>query len=156
MDDEDYHPNWLYKNLVEDELPWDKKSNLDLEKFFEKYTLHDSFWIGIFHHVAFDKTVTLAFQWDSVWIPDEVKEGSSTAAEWPFLFVQLEGVKEVTKANFDDLSGINRALGGAEIMTLENDSHLAIDDVYGGQTNIVFNGKQSILALNPDSTLLKV
>lgn len=67
MDDDDpWYPDWLYIKLIEDTLPWDKKSEHSLESFLKKYTLHDSYWVGAFHHVAFDKSVTLAFQWDSL------------------------------------------------------------------------------------------
>jgi len=156
LDDYQLYPDWLYKKLIEDDLPWDQKSPYDLEEFLSKYTLHDSSWVGIFHHVAFDRSVTLAFQWDSVWLPDEIKEGTSHVADWPYLFVQLEDVEEVSKANFVELGGINRSIGDAETMKLEGAIHLAIDDVYGGQVNVVFKGKHSILALNPDSSVLKI
>lgn len=156
MNDEQFYPDWLYRKLIEDDLPWDKRSEYCLEAFLKKYTLHDSFWVGLFHHVAFDRSVTLAFQWDSVWLPDEVKEGTSHVDDWPYLFVQIEEVYEVTKANFVDLNGINRAIGGAEVMEFEDATHLAIDDVYGGQVNIVFKGKHSIIALNPDGSVLKI
>jgi len=156
LDDDQFYPDWLYKKLIEDDLPWDKKSNHDLESFLGKYTLHDSFWVGVFHHVAFDKSVTLAFQWDSVWLPDEVKEGTSHVDDWPYLFIKIEDVTEVTKANYIDLDRINRAIGDSEVLELEGSTHLAIDDVYGGQVNIVFTGKHSILALNPDGTELKI
>ena len=156
MEDEQFYPDWLYKKLIENELPWDQKANLSFESFFEKYTLHDSFWVGLFCHVAFDQSVTIAFQWDSVWLPDEIKEGTSHVDDWPYLFVQLEGVKEVSTDNYEELNGINRAIGGAEIVKIDGANHLAIDDVYGGQVNIVFTGEYSILALNPDCSVLKI
>jgi len=122
----------------------------------KKYTLHNSFWVGVFHHVAFDQSVTLAFQWDSVWLPDEVKVGTSYVDDWPYLFIKIEDVTEVTKSNFVGLDRVNRAIGDAEVLDLEGSTHLAIDDVYGGQVNIVFTGKHSILALNPDGSELKI
>lgn len=51
----------------------ERKSPHNLEEFLDKYTLHDSFWVGLFHHVAFDRSVTLAFQWDSVWLPQLIQ-----------------------------------------------------------------------------------
>ena len=156
MDDDQFYPDWLYKKLIEDDLPWEQKSPYNFEEFLGKYTLHDSFWVGVFHHVAFDRSVTLAFQWDSVWLPDEVKEGTSHVDDWPYLFVQLHEVEEVSKANFVELDRINRAIGGAEIIKLEGANHLAIDDVYGGQVNLIFKGKHSIIALNPDGSVLEI
>lgn len=156
LDNDQLYPDWLYKKLIEDDLPWDKKSNYCLESFLEKYTLHDSLWVGVLHHLAFDRSVTLAFQWDSVWLPDEVKEGTSHVGDWPYLFIKIDNVREISKANFVDLDGINRSIGGSDCLSLEGVTHLAIDDVYGGQVNIVFKGKHSILALNPDGTELKI
>ncbi|VAW72669.1 hypothetical protein MNBD_GAMMA10-2535 [hydrothermal vent metagenome] len=157
MNEEQLYPHWLYKKLIENDLPWDEKSNLTLESFTDKYTLHDSFWIGVFHHVAFDQSVTLAFQWDFFWLPDKIKEKTSQADDWPYLFFKINNVLEVSTANFEDLGCIiNRAIGGSEILTLEGEFHLAIDDVYGGQVNIVFTGSHSILALNPDGSILKI
>jgi hypothetical protein len=57
---EEMYPNWLRKGLIEDDLPWDKKADIDLKEFCAKYTLHDSFWVGIFHRVGFDETVVRA------------------------------------------------------------------------------------------------
>ncbi|MBQ4880578.1 hypothetical protein J8M21_25600 [Pseudoalteromonas luteoviolacea] len=156
MDNDQFYPDWLYKKLIEDDLPWEQKPSHDFEEFLSKYTLHDSFWVGIFHHVAFDRSVTLAFQWDSVWLPDELKEATSHVDDWPYLFVKITEVEEISKANFVELGRINRAIGGAEILKLEGTKHLAIDDVYGGQVNIVFKGKYSIIALNPDGSVLRI
>jgi len=69
-EEEEEYPDWLYRDLVEDSLPWENKSPYDLESFFERYTLHDSNWVGCFLNVAFTQDAILAFQWDSVWLPD--------------------------------------------------------------------------------------
>ncbi|MGF1733664.1 hypothetical protein [Photobacterium kasasachensis] len=156
MNDDQLYPDWLYKKLIDSDFPWHKKASLSLEAFFEKYTLHDSYWVGVFHHVDLSQSVTIAFQWDSVWLPDEIKEGTSSVDDWPYLIFQLEGAKEVTTANFVDIDGVSRAISGAEVLELDGEKHLAIDDVYGGQVNVVFSGKCSILALNPDESVLKI
>lgn len=129
---------------------------LSIESFFEKFTLHDSYWVGIFHHLAFDQSVTLAFEWDAVWLPDEIKKNSSLVEEWPYLFFQINGVKEVSTANYTDIGNVNRAISGGEALNIEGINHLAIDDVYGGQVNIVYNGVLTILALNPDGSSLAI
>ncbi|MEO0377599.1 MAG: hypothetical protein AAF329_23955 [Cyanobacteria bacterium P01_A01_bin.17] len=154
MNDDQLFPNWLYPDLIEDALPWEKKTNLTLETFVERYTLHDSYWVGIFHHVAYDPSVTLAFQWDSVWLPNEASH--SDAGDSPYLFMRLEEVTEVTTANYENLDGICRAISGLEMLELEGALHLAIDDVYGGQVNIVFTGNHSILALNSEGKVLSI
>lgn len=156
MSEEQLYPDWLSKKLVEDELPWNEKSSLSIESFFEKFTLHDSFWVGVFHHLGFDQSVTLGFEWDAFWLPDDIKKSISTVEEWPYLFFQINGVQEITTNNYIDIEGTNRAIGGGEVLNIDGLNHLAIDDVYGGQVNIVYNGELSILALNPDGSVLKI
>ncbi len=156
MSEEQLYPDWLSKKLIEDDLPWDKKSSLTMESFFEKFTLHDSYWVGVFHHLGFDQSVTLAFEWDGVWLPDEIKKDTSLTEEWPYLFIQINDVKEIATENYSDIGNVNRAIGGGEVLAIDGNNHLAIDDVYGGQVNIVYNGELSILALNPDGSLLKI
>lgn len=156
MDDEQLYPDWLSKKLVEDDLPWGEKSPLSIESFFEKFTLHDSYWVGVFHHLGFDQSVTLAFEWDAVWLPDEIKKSTSLVKEWPYLFFQINGVEEINTANYIDTGNVNRAIAGGEVLNIEGSNHLAIDDVYGGQVNIVYKGELSILALNPDGSTLAI
>lgn len=66
------YPTWLYVSLVEDTLPWPLSAEWTFEEFAAQYTLHDSYWVGIFHDVAYDDTVTLAIVWDTVWLPDDM------------------------------------------------------------------------------------
>jgi hypothetical protein len=65
MNSEDYfdefdYPGWVYKELVEDYLPWEQGEKVSFIEFNKKYTLHDSGWIGIFFNVAYEQTATLA------------------------------------------------------------------------------------------------
>ena len=156
MNDEQSYPDWIYKKIIEDNLPWDKQADLTLDAFNEKYTLHDSYWVGIFHHVAFNQSITLAFQWDSVWLPNDIKEGTSLVADWPYLFIQLEKVQEINTSNFGGLEEISRAIGELKLLEINGTFYLAIDDVYGGQVDIVFTGHHKVLALNPDANLLTI
>jgi hypothetical protein len=72
MSEEEYFPNWLFEAIVEDYLPWELASDYSYEKFAEKYTLHDSLWVGLFANVTYEDTAILVFMWDSVWLPDEI------------------------------------------------------------------------------------
>jgi hypothetical protein len=156
-DDEQFYPDWVYRRVIENNLPWDKKSDHNIETFLDTYTLHDSSWIGIFYDIKFDQSVTLGFQWDSVWLPDNIKEGTSHVDDWPYLFIKIDSVKEISTNNFEELYyELNRTIRRAEITKIEEMYYLTIDDVYGGQVNIVFSGDHYILALNPDCSKLKI
>ncbi len=81
------HPDWVYQELVENYLPWQQGKKMSFQEFDRKYTLHDSYWLGIFFDVAYEKAATLAIQWDAVWLSDAVKERTSVVADWPYLFI---------------------------------------------------------------------
>ena len=42
--DELDHPDWVYRELVEDYLTWEQGKRLNFTEFNEKYTIHDSSW----------------------------------------------------------------------------------------------------------------
>ena len=154
LEDEQLYPDWLSKKLIEDDLPLHEKSSLTIESFFEKFTLHDSYWVGVFHHLGFDQSVTLAFEWDAVWLPEEIKKSTSIIEDWPYLFFQIKGVQTITTDNYSDIGNVNRAIADGEVLNMDGANYLAIDDVYGGQVNIVYKGPLTILSLNPDGSTL--
>ena len=156
MNSENLYPEEVLRKLVDDDLPWDKSAKLSLCSFLEKYTLHDSYWIGVTYNVGFDQSATLSFQWDSVWLPDDVKERSSIVDDWPYLFIKLDVVYQISTANYIGIDYMSRAISAVEMVQMEGIFHLAIDDVYGGQVNIEHSGSSSILALNPDGSILRI
>ena len=87
-------------------------------------------------------------------MPDNIKKSAPQIDEWPYLFLKLSGVTEISTANYEDVLGMSRAIGGAEVELIDGKYHLAIDDVYGGQVNVLYQGRCAILALNPDRSVL--
>jgi hypothetical protein len=87
FDELDY-PVWVYRELVEDYLPWEEGRQINFVEFNKKYTLHDSGWIGIFFNVAYEQTATLAIRWDAVWLPDEIAKSTSIVSDWPSILVK--------------------------------------------------------------------
>ncbi|MEH2281965.1 MAG: hypothetical protein V7K90_11670 [Nostoc sp.] len=71
---ENYYPSWLSQELINNCLPWQSGKNMSFRDFNEQYTLHDSDWIGIFYNIGYEQIITLAIDWDSVWLPDEIKK----------------------------------------------------------------------------------
>ncbi len=43
FDELDY-PDWLYRELIEDSLPWEQGRKINFTEFNKKYTLDDSGW----------------------------------------------------------------------------------------------------------------
>ena len=105
--DELDHPDWFYREIVEDYLPWEQGRKTNFTEFNKKYTLHDSGWIGIFFNVAYEQTATLAIRWDAVWLPDEIAESTSIVSNWPYLFIQLKNIEQFSTSNYDDIGSLD-------------------------------------------------
>jgi hypothetical protein len=151
------HPDWLFRRLIEHELPWDKKPDLNIETFLTKYTLHDSYLIGIFSHDYLEQRATLAFEWDPVWLPDEIAKSSPTLEGWLYLFIKIDKVDQISssKLNIGDANS-PRPIAGAWLEVIEGRKYLAIQDIYGGQVDIIFSGDVSFLAIEPNERILNI
>jgi hypothetical protein len=154
--DELDHPGWFYRELVEDYLPWKQGTKMNFKEFNKKYTLHDSGWISIFLNIAYERTATLAIQWDAVWLPNEIKENISVVDDWPYLFIQLTDIEEISTSNYVDIMGSPRAIAICEVEEIEGKKFLAIDDVYGGQINIVYQGQETFLEIEKNKIVLAI
>jgi hypothetical protein len=154
--DELDHPIWLYRELVEDYLPWEQGRKINFIEFNKKYTLHDSGWIGIFFNVAYEQTATLAIRWDNVWLPDEIAKSTSIVSDWPYLFIQLKNIEQFSTSNYDDIGSLPRSISDWEFEEIDGKKFLAIDDVFGGQINIIYQGEETFLAMEKDKHILSI
>jgi hypothetical protein len=149
------YPHWLYRELIEDSLPWKQGRKINFTEFNKKYTLHDSCWIGIFLNVRCEQTATLAIQWDDVWLPSDIGHSRSIVNDWPYLFIQLKNI-EFSISNYVYISGAGRTIAGCEFEEIDGKKFLAIDDVFGGQINIIYRGEETFLAMEKDKRILSI
>jgi hypothetical protein len=154
--DELYHPDWVYRELLEDYLPWEQGRKINFREFNKKYTLPDSGWIGIFFDVAYEQTATLAIRWDAVWLPDEIAKSTSIVSDWPYLFIQLKNIEQFSTSNYVDIGSLPRSISGCEFEEIDGKKFLAIDDVFGGQINIIYQGEETFLAMEKDKRILSI
>lgn len=151
-----YFPDWLYEAIIED-LPWKSAKNYSYEEFAEKYTFHDSFWIGLFASVAYEDTAILAIIWDAVWLPDEIAKSTSNVLEYPFLFIRLEKINQILTRNYKDIGNIQRGISDASFSVMENGKKsLVVFDHYGGEVEIVFSGEMKFLGLDREKKVLPI
>ncbi len=155
FNDLDY-PDWLYREIVENCLPWQQGRKINFKEFNETYTLHDSYWIGIFFNIAYEQTATLAIQWDAVWLPNEIKQNTSVLTDWPYLFIQLSGIEQLNTKNYTDMVDTCRAIASCKFEEIEGKKFLVVDDVYGGQTNITYHGEETFLAVERNKCVLVI
>lgn len=155
-DNELEHPNWFYRDLVEDCFPWQQGTKMSFKAFNSKYTLHDSYWIGVFFNVAYERTVTLAIRWDAVWLPDEIQKSTSIVKDYPYLFIQLTDVEQFSTTNYGNDLSSTRTISDCEFEEIQGKNFLAIDDVYGGQISILYQGEETFLAMERNRKILAI
>lgn len=148
--------NWLYEAVIRDTLPWGEAKGCSFREFSEKYTLHDSVWVGVFYDVAYDDSAVLAIIWDAVWLPDELAQSTSVVGEWPLLFIKVGGASRVSTSGYKDIGGLQRGIAAAEIKEAGGTDILVITDHYGGSVEVSFSGELMFLALDRDRRVLPI
>ena len=153
--DIDDYPSWLGNDLINDGLPWEEGLQISFSEFARKYTLHDSCWIGLFYDVGDRASVILVINWDAVWLPDSIALSNSKVQEWPFLFIKIKKVKEVSTSNyFDDYD--NWSICDYQIESIDKQKLLIISSCMGGDVEITFSGEMTFLALDRDRQALNI
>jgi hypothetical protein len=147
---------WVASAIVNGDLPWNSALRISFEEFSKKYTLHDSTWVGIFADVAYDKSLVLAFKWDSVWLPEGIYHPSERVANWPILFIRIPNSLSLTLEKFSDIERMQRGVGRASVVADSKGRSLIIEDHYGASVVIVFQGDFEFLALDNKKTVIKI
>jgi hypothetical protein len=150
------YPEWLYQSIIEDTLKWDEAEKLSFQEFSGKYTLHDSYWIGLFYDVAYEDNAILAIVWDAVWLPDDIALSTTVVSQWPLLFIKVGKVLQVSTSGYKDVGGISRGIARAEVVEVDEKHLLIISDHYGGSVEISFSGKLQFLCLDRGRKVLAI
>ena len=150
------YPDWLYQSIVEDSLNWDEAKEYSYQEFSEKYTLHDSYWIGLFYDVAYESNLILAIVWDAVWLPDDIARSTSSVGEWPFLFIKVQEVSQVSTSGYKEIGWISRGIATVEIEDIDGKRLLVITDHYGGNVEITFSGRLKFLGVDRTRKVLPI
>ncbi|MEH2281966.1 MAG: hypothetical protein V7K90_11675 [Nostoc sp.] len=74
----------------------------------------------------------------------------------PYIFIRLKLVEQISTANYIDIGNVSRIIGSCEFEEIEGKKFLAIDDVFGGQINIVYKGEETFLALEKNRSILNI
>ncbi len=154
--DIDDYPPWLGNDLINDRLPWEKGLNISFSEFSNKYTLHDSCWIGLFYDVGDRASVILAIHWDAVWLRDSIALNNSQIQEWPFLFIKIDKVQEISTSGYfkDDVPHFS--ICNSQIESINEQQLLVISSCMGGDVEITFLGETTFLALGRDRNILNI
>lgn len=157
MDDQ---PTWIERCIIRSDLPWKKSDKYGFINFHKKYTLNDSYWIGIFHNAAYDNSITLAIEWDADCLPKDLKSCLTNPDDWLYLFIRITDVKQVAYSGYKNTKeiqrGIQRSISKSDLKSVDKDQSLVISDKYGGNVKFIFKGECRFLVLDEDKQIIKV
>ncbi len=148
--DEPYYPAWLGGDLVEETLPWEGALATSLAEFLEQYSLHDSYWIGLY--LGVNQEGVLLLRWDTVWTEGRVPFPGPLVAEWPVLAVKLSGLA-VTEVRLKDMGIAGAASGPVEGEGLQR---TVIDDQEGGSAVLIHEAGVKVLCLDRGRNGVKI
>jgi hypothetical protein len=139
----DHYPDWLGRDLVAGNLPWSEGVASSLPAFLDRYTLHDSYWIGLYAEPG--RCATLLLRWDTFWTQGEVPFPGSLVAEWPLLAVRFDALDR-SEVRLRD-HGLASALSGPTNRAADaHRTHLA--DHHGGDATLVHAPGVRLLCLS--------
>ena len=139
--------------MARDELPWGQAWKADFSAFADRFTLHDSLWIGIFLNVRETKEAVLVVEWDAHWLPEPLRTDALKGSPGPpgfgdpLLFMRTPELVAV------QLSGYDQSCGGRAIddLTWSVDGKVntvEIFDIIDGVVRLHFGGTMDFLALD--------
>jgi hypothetical protein len=121
----------LAAQLVEGFLPWDRSTQMHIDTFLRLYTLHDSFWIGMYTDCAWGDTSIAVFRFDPVW-NSSVSLPTSLVSNWPLLFLRFNCVNTIRLSGFGDNGGLQREISKVEVEHISDEEAVTmISDHYG-------------------------
>ncbi len=144
----------LAHRIIDGYLPWNRSVEFHIDGFLEKYTLHDSYWIGLFTDCAYADTVIAVILFDPVW-NSSVSTPTPVCADWPLLFLRFKCVSGIHLSGFRDIEGTQRGISGVDVEHLSTEEvKTVINDHYGASVSVQHFPLIDALALSPDESVL--
>jgi hypothetical protein len=130
-------PESLAREIAEESVRWDLGQPFAIASFLDKYTLHDSNWIGMQLDTSLDGDATAIISFDAYWNKVGV-QATPQCSEWPILLIRFSSLASINLSGYNDIGGISRGIHGAETEDVGDGTwKTVIADHYGGKVSIV-------------------
>ncbi len=158
---DDYYPVWLGQALITDDLPWEQATSSTFPSFLEHYSVHDSYWIGLY--LEPQRNAIGIVRWDTFWTKGIIPFPGSRVAEWPLLIMRFSGVLHSDiNLQEDGIAGATSApihqkdrsrWGIATDLQLD---HTQIEDHRGGIAELLHHPQVAFLCLSCQREVLSI
>ena len=155
--------NWLKLKLLDDDFDWENSWKTDIVDFCNKYSLHDSRWIGAFIYPR-DYSTNLIIELDTCSLSRETvnKGGSCYRERWPILMIKIPSpisIKCINKDSSDEdiMSVSTKVLSKQELgyYNLNGDFiETIIEECYGGDMSLIHTKEINVLIFDRNGNII--
>jgi hypothetical protein len=146
----------LAERVLDASLPWEHSIQFHIADFLKRYTLHDSYWIGLLADCAFEDSAVAIIRFDPVW-NSSVSAPTSRVADWPLLFLKFNCVSNIQMSGFRGAGQGQRGISDATFERITDEEVVTtIHDHYGGEVTLRHFPIIDALALSPGEEVLKL
>lgn len=140
--------------LIEDSLPWDRSIQSHIDAFLQKYTLHDSYWIGLHTNCGLEDSAVAVIRFDPIW-NSSVSAPTSLVSNWPLLFIRFNCVNTIRMIGFRNIGGTQRGISNVSVDNLSDEEAVTtILDHYGASVSLQHFPLIEALAMSSDGNVL--
>lgn len=126
-------PQQLAREIAESLVNWKLAEVLECEEFHQRFTLHDSHWIGLHTDVAWDGEATAVICFDPIW-NDIGEPKTSNCEKWPIMLIRFSGLCSIEIQDYTDIDGMQRGIATAHSEVVDKQKmRTIIADHYGGK-----------------------
>lgn len=140
--------------VLDDSLPWNHSLQSHIDAFLQKYTLHDSCWIGLHAYCGWEDAAVAIVSFDPVWNPS-VSTPTSHVADWPLLFIRFNSVNTIRMVGFRDIGGTQRGISDVSVRHMSDEEAVTtILDHYGATVSFQHFPLINALAMSSDGVVI--
>ncbi|HZU12358.1 MAG TPA: hypothetical protein VFB58_05920 [Chloroflexota bacterium] len=148
--EEHYDPDWLRKGLIDGAFSWESGYTGTLTHFLDRYTLHDSYWVGLWLQTTGSGIAVI--RWDLAWNqPIDDKEERDDVPFWPILVVRFERLHVVRVVD-----GPRKETRGGESITWAESRPIGEAGISGRHETILHGGVEIRLVHDPVVSILLI
>jgi hypothetical protein len=142
--------------VIDDSLPWERSIQSHIDAFLQKYTLHDSYWIGLHTNCGLEDSAVAIIRFDPVW-NSSVSTPTSLVADWPVLFIRFNCVNTLRMTGFRDIGGTQRGISDVSVDHLSDEEAVTtILDHYGASVSLQHFPLIDVLAISNEGNVLEL
>jgi len=146
----------LAVQLIDNSLPWDRATQMHIDAFLKRYTLHDSYWEAMQTNCAWADTATAVFRFDPVW-NSSVSAPTSFVSDWPLLVIRFNCVSTIRLSGFKDFGRSPRDISDVAVEHISDEEVITVmRDIYGASVSFQHFPLIDVLVMSANEEVIEL